>query len=183
MLTAETKKKYTVADYMQLEEGAPFQLINYELIMSPSPTPLHQGIVARISQLILNFLDINQLQGYVGGSVDVIFDDGNVYQPDVVFVSEERTEKIVKDRLYGAPDFAIEILSPSNAYYDLRKKKAVYEKFGVNEYIIIDPMEQTAEGYLLSEGQYVLHQKALQPDGLVSITLPGLVFELKKLFS
>jgi Uma2 family endonuclease len=123
------------------------------------------------------------MQGYAGGSVDVIFDDGNVYQPDVVYVSGERTEKIVKDRLYGAPDLAIEILSPSNAYYDLRQKKAIYEKYGVKEYIIIDPMEQIAECYILSEGQYVLHQEAKELEKLNSVTIPGLVFDVKKLFS
>jgi len=43
MLTAE-KKKYTVDDYMMLDEGAPFQLINYDLVRSSSPTPVHQAI-------------------------------------------------------------------------------------------------------------------------------------------
>ena len=54
MLTAE-KKKYTVEDYMMLEEGAPFQLINYDLIMSPSPIPLHQLISRRIVVAMSNF--------------------------------------------------------------------------------------------------------------------------------
>jgi hypothetical protein len=54
MPTAE-KKKYTVEDYMMLEEGAPFQLINYDLIMSPSPIPLHQLISRRIVVAMSNF--------------------------------------------------------------------------------------------------------------------------------
>jgi hypothetical protein len=49
MLAAENKKKYTIEDYMLLEEGAPFQLINYDLVTSPSPIPLHQVISIRFS--------------------------------------------------------------------------------------------------------------------------------------
>jgi len=48
ILTIEKKKKYTAADYMLLEEGAPFHLINYDLIMSPSPARLHQIITLRL---------------------------------------------------------------------------------------------------------------------------------------
>jgi hypothetical protein len=48
MLTVETKKKYTEEDYFMLEEGAPFQLINYNLVMSPSPLLRHQLILFQL---------------------------------------------------------------------------------------------------------------------------------------
>ena len=140
MLAVEKKKKYTDADYMLLEEGAPFQLINYDLVMSPSPNPDHQYISIRLGQIILNFLDSINNDSYVAcAPADVKFDDGNVLQPDVLYISSERKDDIVKERIIGAPDMVIEILSPSNAYYDLRQKKDIYQKNGVKEYIIIDP--------------------------------------------
>jgi Uma2 family endonuclease len=182
MVTAEKKKKYTVADYMMLEEGAPFQLINNELIMSPSPNSLHQAIAARLSQIILNFLDGKQEDGYAAISMDVVFDENNVFQPDVLYVSEERKDKIVKERVEGAPDLTVEILSPSNAYFDLRKKKEVYEKYGVKEYIIIDPIAQNADLYALKDGAYYLHQKAAKNEQLNSLLLQGLKIDLSKLF-
>ncbi|GAC1306984.1 MAG: Uma2 family endonuclease [Mucilaginibacter sp.] len=182
MVTAEKKKKYTVADYMMLEEGAPFQLINNELIMSPSPNSLHQAIAARLSQIILNFLDSKQEDGYVAISMDVLFDENNVFQPDVLYVSEERKDKIVKERVEGAPDLTVEILSPSNAYFDLRKKKEVYENYGVKEYIIIDPIAQNADLYALKDGAYYLHQKATKNEQLNCVLLPGLKIDLSKLF-
>ena len=76
----------------------------------------------------------------------------------------------------------MEILSPSNAYYDLRHKKDLYEKFGVNEYIIIDPFAETAELYVLTNDVYILHQKVQKTESLQSILLPGLTFDLNKIF-
>ena len=176
------KKKYTDDDYMMLEEGAPFQLINYDLIMSPSPNPFHQAIAARLIHIILTFLEANNNNDYVASDVDVKFDDGNVFRPDIVFISETRKKEILTDRIIGAPDMVMEILSPSNAYYDLRHKKDLYEKFGVNEYIIIDPFAETAELYVLTNGVYILHQKVQKTESLQSILLPGLTFDLNKIF-
>ena len=183
MLTADKKKKYTVDDYMLLEEGAPFQLINYDLIMSPSPIPLHQVISVRIVQAISNFLDDKNNNGFfVCAPMDVKLDAGNVFQPDVLYISEERAEEIVKDRVEGAPDLIIEILSPSNAYYDLRQKKDIYEKYGVKEYIIIDPIAQNADLYALKDGVYYLHQKCQKDGYLKSLVLLGLSLDMSKIF-
>jgi Uma2 family endonuclease len=183
MLTVEKKKKYTADDYMMLEEGAPFQLINYDLIMSPSPTPVHQLISVRIVQAMSNFLDNKNDNGFlVSAPMDVKLDEGNVLQPDILYITEERKAQIVKDRVEGAPDLVIEILSPSNAYYDLRQKKNIYGKYGVKEYIIIDPIERNAELYALKDGIYYLHQKSQSNEQLNSVVLPVLIFDLNKIF-
>jgi Uma2 family endonuclease len=183
MLTAE-KKKYTIEDYMMLEEGAPFQLINYDLITSPSPAPIHQAISIRLSQIILNFLDSTNSNGAVfAAPTDVKFDDGNVLQPDVLYISEQRKSELVKDRIEGAPDLIIEILSPSNAYHDLRQKKDIYQKYDVKEYIIVDPIAFNCELYVLQNGTYQLHQKVEKTEQLNSVLLPGLSFDLNKIFN
>lgn len=168
---------------MLLEEGAAFQLINYNLIMSPSPLPSHQLISLRIVRDISDFLDNKNDNGFlVYAPRDVKFDDGNVLQPDILYISEERKTEIIKERIEGAPDLIIEILSLSNAYYDLRQKKYVYEKYGVKEYIIIDLISLNAALYFLKDGVYYLHQKARIGEQLNSVILPGLAFDLKKIF-
>lgn len=183
MLTADKKKKYTVDDYLLLEEGAPFQLINYDLIMSPSPIPFHQVISARIMQALLNFLDSRNNNGFlVSAPMDVKFDEGNILQPDILYIAEDRVEDLIKDRIEGAPDLIVEILSPSNAYYDLRQKKNIYEKYGVKEYIIVDPIAQNADLYSLMNGAYYLHQQAQKNEVLTSVILPGFAIELTKVF-
>ena len=183
IVLAAEKKKYTVDDYMMLEEGAPFQLINYDLIMSPSPTPVHQSISIRLGQLILNFLDNTKSKGVLfAAPMDVKFDDGNVLQPDILFIAESRKADLVKDRIEGAPDLVIEILSPSTAYYDLRQKKDVYQQYGVKEYIIVDPIALNFELYALVDGVFQLYQKAEKTEQLNSLILPGLSFDLAKIF-
>ncbi|HWZ05220.1 MAG TPA: Uma2 family endonuclease [Mucilaginibacter sp.] len=179
----EKKKKYTAEDYMQLEEGAPFQLINYDLVMSPSPIPLHQVISRRITNAMSNFLGDKVDDGFlVYSPMDVKLDEGNVLQPDILYVTPERKAQVVKERVEGAPDLVIEILSTSNAYYDLRQKKNIYEKYGVKEYIIVDPIEQSAELFALKDGVYYLHQKAQNNEHLNSVLLQGFSIDLSKLF-
>lgn len=184
MPTTETKNKYTEKDYMLLEEGAPFQLINYDLIMSPSPNSKHQLISMKLSLLIGNFLIKTENQGLLlAAPMDVKLDDGNIFQPDLIYVTAERKEKLLKDRIEGAPDLIIEILSPSNGYYDLRQKKDIYEKYGVAEYIIIDPLQLSVEIYVLKEALYILDQKVKQPETFHSTVLNGFSVELKELFA
>lgn len=183
MLITEKKKKYTVEDYLLLEEGAPFQLIENELIMSPSPNPEHQLISIRLSQIMMNYLEsINDNGFLVAAPMDVYLDEDNAFQPDIIYIKAERKAELVKDRIHGAPDMVIEILSPSTAYYDLRQKKDIYEKHGVKEYIIIDPIKESAELYALENSVYQLKQKAVKPQQLPSQIIDGFSFDLGKLF-
>ena len=183
MLTAE-KKKYTIDDYLLLGEGAPFQIINYDLVRSPSPLPEHQIISGRLFSVFSNFLIQSNNNGIIlYAPIDVCFNEGNVVQPDLLYISAERKQELVKDRIEGAPDLVIEILSPSNAYYDLRQKKDIYERYGVKEYIIVDPIAFSAESYVLQNDAYQLHRKAEKNGHLESFLLPGLSFELEKIFA
>jgi Uma2 family endonuclease len=183
MLTAEKKKKYTVDDYMLLEEGAPFQLINYDLISSGRKNATHQLINARLGQTLLNFLDAKgDYNSFACSSIDVKFDDGNIFQPDMIYISEDRKPELVKYRVDGAPDIVIEILSLENAYYNLRPKMNTYERYGVKEFIIIDPIAKNADVNVLKHGKYYMHQRSAKPELLHSVCLPGLSFDLNKLF-
>ena len=182
-MLSDKKKKYTADDYMMLEEGAPFQLINNDLVMAPAPIPEHQVISRRITIAMSNFLGDKVDDGFlVYSPMDVKLDEGNIFQPDVLYVAPERKEQIVKDRVEGAPDIVIEILSPSNAYYDLVQKKDIYEKYGVREYIIFDPIADTASLYAIKDGVYYLHQKTQANELLNSLVLPGFSFDLAKIF-
>ncbi len=177
------QKKYTEADYNLLEEGAPFQLINGDLITSPAPVSYHQILSIRLSSKIHNFLENNNNNGIcLYAPVDVVLNDENIFQPDLIYISAERKTELLQNRIMGAPDLVIEILSPSTAYYDLRQKKDFYERYGVKEYLIIDPIKKDAELYILENKEFVLKQKSPQ-NGLISLTtLPGLQIDLQKLF-
>ena len=178
------KNKYTEADYQLLEEGAPFQLINGDLIMSPSPTPYHQLLSKRIFKVIDAFLEKHNLEGtFLYAPLDIYFDEENIFQPDLVYILGQPESELAKNRISVAPDLIIEILSPSTAYYDLWHKKDFYERYGVKEYLIIDPLSKNAEIHVLKDGQFVLQQKEQQNGSINLNTLPGLQIDLQKLFS
>lgn len=178
------KKKYTETDYNLLEEGAPFQLINGDLIMSPSPTSYHQLLSIRLSSLIQFYLEkINSKGVCLCAPIDVKFDDENIFQPDIIYIPAERKDELFHAQILGAPDLIVEILSPSTAYYDLKQKKGFYEQYGVKEYLIIDPIKKDAELYFLVNEEYILHQKEKQNGTISLTTLPGLQIYLQKLFA
>ncbi|MBI4947723.1 MAG: Uma2 family endonuclease [Bacteroidetes bacterium] len=153
MQTATLKKNIT--DFKLLEEGEYCQLINGEIIMSPSPSTAHQRVSRRIFEQILKCLEKNNMGEAFYAPVDVFFDDENVFEPDILFVSKERSGIIHDDGIHGAPDIIIEILSVTSGYHDTKIKKRVYEKYGVKEYWIIDPLDSEVTGFKNSGGKFV----------------------------
>jgi Uma2 family endonuclease len=63
-------------------------------------------------------------------------------------------------KIKGAPDFIIEILSPGNKKQDTEKKKALYERFGVKEYYIIDPDNKETITYYLAGNKFIKQEPA-----------------------
>ena len=114
---------------------------------------------------------------------DVYFDDENVVQPDILFISKERLNIIGEKNLQGAPDLVIEILSESNAYRDLIQKKKLYARHGVKEYWIVVPGEKTIDINILKDKTYELYKTFGEEDTLESQILKGFKMELKAIFS
>ncbi|GIX41353.1 MAG: restriction endonuclease [Leptospiraceae bacterium] len=156
------KQKKTYEDYKNLPEGTLAQLIDGEIIMSPAPNTLHQKIILKISTLIFKQLEEELKLGYVFISpIDVYFNKTEVYQPDIIFISKENASIIKEQMIEGAPDLVIEVLSPNNAYYDLKYKKNKYAEFGVKEYWIVDPIEKSIEVYINQNKEFILKNKAV----------------------
>lgn len=84
------KKKYTYEDYAKLPEGAPYQLIGGELIITPAPTPYHQRISRKIEFLLIEYVEKNELGEVFDAPIDVYFEETETYQPDIIFISKER---------------------------------------------------------------------------------------------
>ncbi|MBS4029624.1 MAG: Uma2 family endonuclease [Ignavibacteriales bacterium] len=146
---------FTYSDYRSFpDDGKHYQIINGELFMSPSPRFFHQHIVFNILRSLGNFLETNPLGVAVSAPMDVILSETDVVQPDILVILNENKHIITVDNIVGAPDFIIEILSPSNRVIDLKKKRALYELHGVKEYWIIDPDIETIQKLVLKENRY-----------------------------
>ncbi|MBS3909368.1 MAG: Uma2 family endonuclease [Actinobacteria bacterium] len=178
---AQKKDKYTYEDYLRLPEDKRYELIRGELVMVPAPKTKHQRISLRLLRLLSDYVEKNNAGEIFPAPTDVYFDDENVVQPDILFISKERQEIITEDNIKGAPDLVVEIVSPSSAYYDLVKKKKIYARFGVKEYWAVDPEEKTVEVYL-SADVFKVAQSLSEGDSLSSAMFPGLSVDLIELF-
>ena len=114
--------------------------------------------------------------------IDVYLEEEETYQPDIIFISKEKSEIVKEDKIEGSPDLIIEILSPSTAYYDLVHKKEIYAKHGVKEYWIVDPMKKKIEVYENKNGEFILFKKAGKSERISSITIHGFEVELDAIF-
>jgi len=182
MVTLE-KPLQTYADYLELPEGAPYQLVGGSLIMSPAPTPRHQLAAAELSFSMMVYLKKHGIGRLIPAPIDVYLTDTEVYQPDLLIVAQNRLAIIGEKKIEGAPDLIVEILSPSTGYYDLTHKKRVYEAAGVREYWIVDPLAQRVEVYTHADGRFQLFSEAAEEGQVASKWLAGFAFELDELFS
>ncbi len=176
------KKTYTYKDYEKLPEGSPYQLIRGDLIMTPSPVPYHQILIGKIFLKLNKYVEDNKIGMVILAPLDVYFSETDTYQPDIMFISKERLNIVGEKKIEGPPDLIIEILSPQTAYYDLRTKKDTYERSGVKEYWIVDPLQKTIEVFLNKEGRFELIVSAKEEGEINSEFLKGKILSLKEVF-
>ncbi len=181
-VAAEKSKRYTYEDYAKLPEGAPYQLIGGELVISPSPVPYHQMVLRNIGFELFKFVKEKGLGEVLYAPIDVYLAETETYQPDIIFISKDRLNIIGEKKIEGPPDLVIEILSESTAYYDLRHKKKTYEKTGVKEYWIVDPMEKSIEVYKNRDGNFGLIERAEQKGTVKSKLLEGFSLKVEEIF-
>jgi len=177
--TVTEKKKYTYEDYLKTPDDERYELIEGELLMTPSPIPKHQRISRELEFEIMKFVKANDLGEIFYAPCDVYLDNENVVQPDILFISKERLNIIGEKNIQGAPDLVIEIISESTAYRDLVQKKKLYGKFGVKEYWIAIPGEELVEVYILKDNTYTLHKTYGKGDTVESPYLKKFKIELK----
>ena len=179
---AAARNRYTYEDYCRLPEGAPYQLIGGELVMTPSPTPYHQMVSMKLELQMAGFVLEKGLGIVLHAPIDVYLEESETYQPDIIYISNERLGIIEEKRINGAPDLVVEILSPATGYYDLRTKFRAYEKSGVREYWIVDPQTRTVQVFLRGEEKFVLDQEAEQQGTVRSRVIAGLEIRVESIF-
>lgn len=168
-------------DFLQLEESnLPCELINGELFISPAPNLIHQIVIGNLYEFLKSYS--RKTGGFVGISpLDVFLDQKNVFQPDVLLILKENRSRLTDRGINGAPDLAVEVISPSNSFKDRNQKKNLYQKFGVKEYWIIDPGNRTIEIYDYAKGENPVLYLA-EEGTVVSDLMPGLSFDFTDLF-
>ena len=173
---------YTYADYAKLPEGAPYQLIEGKLVMSPSPTIFHQHVILNIARAMTDHVNPKKLGIVLVSPIDVYLSDTNTFQPDIVFVAADRLDIIEEKNIRDAPNLVVEVLSPSTARYDLNAKMNVYAKHGVVEYWVVDPTNKSVDAYELNAGGYKLIQHVQAEETVSSRTIKGFTISCTTIF-
>jgi Uma2 family endonuclease len=184
MASGTTLPLLTIEDYRELPETGPrYQLIEGDLYMAPAPNRYHQDISRNLEYILLEYLEENPIGKLYHAPFDVYLDQHNVFQPDIVFVSNARLSILTDVGAEGAPDFVIEILSPKTAKLDWMSKRHVYARSGVHQLWIIDPEQKRIEIYLLSKDAAVPAAVYSETDEFESAVFPGLRFNAVKIFA
>ena len=182
MVVVKPTTKLTYQDYAKTPEGEIWELIDGEKFMPPSPSEAHQGVNMELAWLLHGFVKTRSLGRVYFAPFDVVLSDLDVVQPDLLFVSNERSDIVTAANVRGAPDLVVEIRSPSTASRDWSIKRGLYAKYGVREYWVVDPDERRVWVMLLDEGRLDEVGSYGMGDVLTSPTLKGLSIDLDDIF-
>jgi Uma2 family endonuclease len=123
------------------------ELIDGEHLVSPAPALRHQRVVLHLASALSTFVRAWRLGTVLVAPVDVLFSQLDVVEPDVLYVASAHADRLRERYVAGAPDLAVEVLSPGSRGVDRLRKRRLYEAGGVAEYWIVDPDAETLEVY------------------------------------
>ena len=181
MPLAKQKEPVTYQDYLNGPEDERWEIIDgVAHNMVPAPSLKHQKISMNLS-IVLGTALRNSTCTPFHAPTDVVLSEENVVEPDVFVVCDptKMTERCVR----GAPDLVFEIISPSSTKKDRWDKRRLYERFGVKEYVLIDPDGPCVERFLLDEsGRYGVSEIFDSSQTLTLKSLDGVDIPLGEVF-
>jgi Uma2 family endonuclease len=178
------KPYYTYADFLEWDEGERYEIMDGEAVMLAAPDLSHQVVSGAIYQQLAAFLKGKPCQVLyaplaVRLSPRADDSDDTVLEPDIIVVCDPG--KLEKRGCKGAPDFIIEILSPSTAKYDKLVKFNKYLEAGVREYWMADPDTLAVQVCVLENGRYWVSTYG-ETDTVPVSVLPGCLVDLRLVF-
>jgi Uma2 family endonuclease len=181
---ASTTRRLTYDDLeliAQEREGDRHEIINGELVVTPSPVPRHQIVSINLTRILDQFVVAEELGTLLYAPIDIRFSADNVLIPDIVFIAQARRHLIGQKAIEGPPDLVVEILSPGTRKRDLTTKRALYAEYGVREYWLVDPEARTVTILALVDSHF--EKIPNSEDGMIhSRVLPGLVVDHSAVF-
>jgi Uma2 family endonuclease len=181
---ATTAKRLTYDDLEaipQEREGDRHEIINGELVVTPSPVPRHQIVFHNLILRLGIHIETEDLGMLLPAATDIRLTSGDVLIPDLSFILKHRLDIIGSKAIEGPPDLVVEILSPGTRRRDLTTKRALYAGFGVSEYWLVDPEARTVTVLALVGDHY--EPIPIGKENLIqSRVLPGLTLDLQAVF-
>lgn len=143
---------YTIEDIYSLPDGQRAELIDGQIYDMAPPSPFHQELVMELSATLRDYIKKNNGSCKVYPAPFAVFlnqDDHNYVEPDISVICDPN--RINEKGCNGAPDFIMEIVSPSSQRMDYLTKLFKYRTAGVREYWIVNPMKQTVQTYFFGD--------------------------------
>ena len=143
---------YTTDYIYSLPDGERAELIDGVVYNMAPPSFIHQKLVNKLSQSITNYIDSKKGNCEVVPAPFAVFlnaDDTTYVEPDISVICDNT--KLNDRGCNGAPDFIVEIVSPSSRKMDYSKKNTLYSEAGVREYWIVDPAKERTTVYRYEE--------------------------------
>ncbi|MCL6447287.1 MAG: Uma2 family endonuclease [Armatimonadetes bacterium] len=189
MAVVQKKERYTYGDYLNWPEEERWELIDgVPYAMSPAPPRRHQEILGELYRQFANYLLDKACKVYLA-PFDVRLPEGNekdtevktVVQPDLVVVCDQ--SRLDERGCKGSPDLVIEVVSPTTLKRDLREKFYLYEKAGIKEYWVVNPVEKNVLVFVLGEDKkYGRHEIYFEDEQVRVKVLAGLTIDLREVF-
>ncbi len=181
----DERVKLTYDDYAALpDDGRRYQVLDGELVVTPSPSLRHQDIVFNLGKILDRHVRDRSLGKVYMSPVDCLLGPWTVLGPDVVFVETARFDRLTHRAIEGAPTLVIEVLSPSTAVIDRKRKRALYAEHGVPHYWIVDPDALALDALVLAGDDYGVPVRLEGPDAEGSLEpFPDLVVALRDVFA
>jgi Uma2 family endonuclease len=177
-------KLLTYEDYVKLTppDNGNFELLNGQIYFMASPKPSHQEISSLLNTYLGIFIITHKLGKLFAAPMDVVFTEHDTFQPDLLFITQERLNIIGENKIEGSPDLVVEILSPSNDNSEMSYKKHIYEITGVKEYWLINVEKQTLTLYKQVDNELRWQRDVQKNEILTSEIIKGFELELNKIF-
>lgn len=159
------------------------EIVDGELIMSPVASRDHQRICTRLMTHIEPFVRARGLGEFFAAPVHIILDVHAHYEPDLCLLRKDRLHLWHSAFFDGPPDLIIEVISGSNRTHDTVVKFRDYERYGVEEYWLVDPREKHIRVHHLEDGRYALLGAFAQGERIVSLVLGELDLDPATIFA
>lgn len=155
---------YTIDYIYSLPDGERAELIDGQIYNMAPPARTHQRLVSQLNVKIVNHINSNSGSCEVYPAPFAVFlnnDEHTYVEPDISVICDKN--KLDEKGCHGAPDWVIEIVSPSSIQMDYIKKLVKYNDAGVCEYWIVNPMKNTVMVYIFGD-EWDLHQYSFDDD-------------------
>ncbi len=180
-MATRLNRKLEYEDYARLpDDGKRYEVMDGELYVTPSPSPLHQRLSKRLQRQLEDYFEARGLGEVFNAPLDVILGRHDIVEPDLLVVGDPA--QISTRGIEGAPRLVIEVLSPSTRSRDRGLKMRRYAERGVAHYWIVDPEARTIECLRLEAGAHRIIVQASAPDALRHPDWPDLALDLAALW-